>query len=143
MVGSAGAGAGGRRCIELHKNKLCRFLTAYFTIASAVHSGGVLGARGTRTDPRLPPLPPPAFRPPPPRPQDGKLAVLVGTVTDDVRLYEVPKLRLCALRVTETARARILKVRAVCAALRAALCAALCGVLGAAGRCRCICADSL
>lgn len=36
--------------------------------------------------------------------------MLVGTITDDVRLYEVPKLRVCALRVTETARARILKV---------------------------------
>jgi len=36
--------------------------------------------------------------------------VLVGTVTDDVRLYDVPKLRVVALRVTETARARILKV---------------------------------
>jgi hypothetical protein len=35
----------------------------------------------------------------------------VGTITDDTRLYEVPKLRVCALRVTETARARILKVR--------------------------------
>lgn len=34
----------------------------------------------------------------------------VGTITDDVRLFEVPKLRVCALRVTETARARILKV---------------------------------
>lgn len=44
--------------------------------------------------------------------QDGKIAVLVGTITDDVRLYEVPKLRVCALRVTETARARILKVGA-------------------------------
>ncbi|GBG90025.1 hypothetical protein CBR_g50118 [Chara braunii] len=39
------------------------------------------------------------------------IAVIVGTVTDDVRLYEVPKLTLCALRVTETARARILKAR--------------------------------
>ncbi len=35
--------------------------------------------------------------------------MLVGTITDDVRLFEVPKLRVCALRVTETARARILK----------------------------------
>jgi large subunit ribosomal protein L18e len=41
--------------------------------------------------------------------KDGKIAVLVGTITDDVRLLEVPKLRVCALRVTETARARILK----------------------------------
>ncbi len=37
--------------------------------------------------------------------------MLVGTITDDVRLHEVPKLRVCALRVTETARARILKVQ--------------------------------
>ena len=48
---------------------------------------------------------------PPAVPQEGKIAVLVGTITDDVRLHEVPKLRVCALRVTETARARILKVR--------------------------------
>ncbi len=53
------------------------------------------------------PSPPP---PPPPLMQEDKVAVLVGTITDDTRLYEVPKLRVCALRVTETARARILKV---------------------------------
>ena len=41
--------------------------------------------------------------------KDGKIAVLVWTITDDVRLLEVPKIRVCALRVTETARARILK----------------------------------
>jgi large subunit ribosomal protein L18e len=41
--------------------------------------------------------------------KEGRIAVLVGTITDDVRLMEVPKLRVCALRVTETARARILK----------------------------------
>jgi len=41
--------------------------------------------------------------------KDGKVAVLVGTITDDKRLYEVPKLTVCALRYTETARARILK----------------------------------
>ena len=46
---------------------------------------------------------------PPPCTQEDKIAVLVGTITDDVRLYEVPKLRVAALRVTETARARILK----------------------------------
>lgn len=40
--------------------------------------------------------------------KDGRIAVLVGTITDDVRLHDVPKLRVCALRVTETARARIL-----------------------------------
>lgn len=42
--------------------------------------------------------------------QEDKLAVLVGTITDDKRLYELPKLRVVALRFTETARARILKV---------------------------------
>jgi large subunit ribosomal protein L18e len=41
--------------------------------------------------------------------KEDKIAVLIGTVTDDVRLMEVPKLRVVALRVTETARARILK----------------------------------
>jgi large subunit ribosomal protein L18e len=35
--------------------------------------------------------------------------VVVGTVTDDLRLLEVPKLTVAALRVTENARARILK----------------------------------
>merc|ERR1712178_174589 len=43
------------------------------------------------------------------RKQEGKLAVIVGTVTDDVRMLECPKgLKICALRVTETARARVL-----------------------------------
>lgn len=41
--------------------------------------------------------------------KEDKIAVLVGTVTDDKRLYEVPALKVCALRFTETARARILK----------------------------------
>ncbi|XP_074647501.1 large ribosomal subunit protein eL18-like [Tubulanus polymorphus] len=38
-----------------------------------------------------------------------KIAVIVGTVTDDVRLMKVPKLKVCALRITEGARARILE----------------------------------
>merc|ERR1712054_754118 len=43
------------------------------------------------------------------RNKEGKMAVIVGTVTDDVRMLEAPKnLKLCALRVTESARARIL-----------------------------------
>merc|ERR1711904_757929 len=43
------------------------------------------------------------------RGKDGQMAVVVGTVTDDVRMLEAPKgVRLCALRVTESARARIL-----------------------------------
>ncbi|EIE19091.1 ribosomal protein L18 component of cytosolic 80S ribosome and 60S large subunit [Coccomyxa subellipsoidea C-169] len=40
--------------------------------------------------------------------KEDKTAVLIGTITDDVRLFEVPKLTVVALRVTETARARIL-----------------------------------
>jgi len=38
-----------------------------------------------------------------------KTAVIVGTVTNDLRLFEVPNLTVCALHVTEQARARILK----------------------------------
>ncbi|KAJ9446773.1 60S ribosomal protein L18-B [Diplonema papillatum] len=41
--------------------------------------------------------------------KDGKTCVVVGTVTDDTRLAEVPKMKVAALRFTETARARILK----------------------------------
>lgn len=41
--------------------------------------------------------------------REGLTAVIVGTVTDDQRIWEVPKLTVCALRVTERARARILK----------------------------------
>lgn len=39
----------------------------------------------------------------------GKVAVVVGTVTDDVRLdgHAYPALKVCALRFTEGARARI------------------------------------
>lgn len=36
-----------------------------------------------------------------------RIAVVVGTVTDDKRLLEIPKLTVAALRFTETARARI------------------------------------
>lgn len=35
--------------------------------------------------------------------------MVIGTVTDDQRLLEVPKLTVAALKVTENARARILK----------------------------------
>jgi large subunit ribosomal protein L18e len=41
--------------------------------------------------------------------REGKIAVVIGTITDDLRMYSVPKLTVCALRVTKTARARILK----------------------------------
>merc|ERR1712128_364951 len=38
-----------------------------------------------------------------------KIAVVVGTITSDLRIFEVPKMTVCALRVTEKARERILK----------------------------------
>ncbi|KAG8629647.1 hypothetical protein KVT40_003512 [Elsinoe batatas] len=40
---------------------------------------------------------------------EGKTIVIIGTVTDDNRLLEVPKLSIAALRFTATARARIIK----------------------------------
>uniref|UniRef100_A0A1D5Q9Q2 Large ribosomal subunit protein uL15/eL18 domain-containing protein n=1 Tax=Macaca mulatta TaxID=9544 RepID=A0A1D5Q9Q2_MACMU len=39
--------------------------------------------------------------------RENKTAVVVGTVTDDVRIQEVSKLKVCALRVTSRARSRI------------------------------------
>ena len=46
--------------------------------------------------------------------REDKIAVLVGTVTNDNRLFECPKLKVCALRFTETARARITKAGGEC-----------------------------
>merc|ERR1711924_514988 len=46
--------------------------------------------------------------------KEDKVAVLVGAVTDDPRLLEMPKLTVCALRFTETARARIVKAGGEC-----------------------------
>lgn len=46
--------------------------------------------------------------------REGKVAVTVGTVTDDIRMYDVPALKICALRFTEKARARILKAGGEC-----------------------------
>jgi len=40
----------------------------------------------------------------------SKVVVQVGTVTDDVRLLEVPKMSVAALRFTKGAKERILKV---------------------------------
>lgn len=40
--------------------------------------------------------------------------MIVGTVTDDVRVQEVPALKVAALRFTETARARIEKAGGEC-----------------------------
>ena len=45
---------------------------------------------------------------------DGKIRAVVATVTDDNRLHEVPKMTICALRFTATARARIIKAGGEC-----------------------------
>src|SRR5574344_2084710 len=39
---------------------------------------------------------------------------VIGTVTEDVRLIEVPAMRVCALRFTEKARERILAAKGKC-----------------------------
>jgi len=49
--------------------------------------------------------------------KDGKIAVIVGSVTDEVRMAEVPKLSVCALRFTATARARIVGAGGECITL--------------------------
>ena len=49
--------------------------------------------------------------------KEDKVAVVIGTVTDDIRLLDVPKLRICALRFTATVRARILKAGGECITL--------------------------
>merc|ERR1711894_808534 len=41
--------------------------------------------------------------------RDNKVAVVVGTITNDMRIFEIPKLKVCALKITDQARARILK----------------------------------
>ncbi|XP_020113536.1 60S ribosomal protein L18-2 [Ananas comosus] len=43
-----------------------------------------------------------------------KIGVIVGTVTDDKRVYEVPAMKVTALRFTETARARIVNAGGEC-----------------------------
>ena len=48
---------------------------------------------------------------------EGKTVVVVGTVTDDNRMLEVPKLSVAALRFTSTARARIEKAGGECLTL--------------------------
>jgi len=49
--------------------------------------------------------------------REKKILVAVTTITDDVRLYDVPKMTVCALRFTRTARARILKAGGRCLTL--------------------------
>jgi len=46
--------------------------------------------------------------------KDDKIAVIVGKVTDDVRMMEVPKLTVCALSFTENAKKRILAAGGEC-----------------------------
>ena len=41
--------------------------------------------------------------------KESKVGVIVGTVTNDNRLLEVPQLKICAMKFTEGARARIVK----------------------------------
>merc|ERR1711862_791106 len=41
--------------------------------------------------------------------REGKTAVVIGTVTNDLRIFKVPKMTVAALHVTEKARERILK----------------------------------
>jgi len=41
--------------------------------------------------------------------RENKIAVVIGTITDDKRIFEIPKLKVCALKVTDSARGRILK----------------------------------
>lgn len=43
-----------------------------------------------------------------------EIAVIVGTVTDDDRLFQCQKLKVCALRFTETARKRIIDAGGEC-----------------------------
>ncbi|KAJ1919059.1 60S ribosomal protein L18 [Mycoemilia scoparia] len=49
--------------------------------------------------------------------QTDKIVVVVGSVTDDERLLEVPKLTVAALRFTKTVRARIVKAGGECLTL--------------------------
>ena len=52
------------------------------------------------------------------RGKEGKIAVIVGSVTDDIRLLEIPsELKIAALRFTETARARITAAGGECITL--------------------------
>jgi len=44
----------------------------------------------------------------------GKTAVVVGSVTDDVRFESMPKLSICALRFTATAKAKVLAAGGEC-----------------------------
>ena len=49
--------------------------------------------------------------------KQDRVAVCVGTVTDDERVLDMPKLNVAALRFTEAARARITKAGGKCLTL--------------------------
>ena len=49
--------------------------------------------------------------------KDGKTAVIVGKVTDDVRMLDCPKMSVCALGFTENARKRIVAAGGECISL--------------------------
>lgn len=51
------------------------------------------------------------------KPYKGQTVAFVGTVTDDERQLEIPKLTVAALRFTESARARITKAGGKCMTL--------------------------
>merc|ERR1712179_389943 len=51
--------------------------------------------------------------------KQDRTVVAVTTITDDERLYEVPKLTVAALKFTEAARARIVAAGGTCLLLRA------------------------
>ncbi|CDJ48846.1 60S ribosomal protein L18, putative [Eimeria brunetti] len=51
------------------------------------------------------------------RKEENKTAVVVGTIVDDPRTLEIPKMSVCALRFTETARKRILAAGGECLTL--------------------------
>merc|ERR1740117_1939870 len=46
--------------------------------------------------------------------KESKIAVIVAKVTDDVRMLECPKMTVCALAFTETARKRIVGAGGEC-----------------------------
>ncbi|KEP61008.1 UNVERIFIED_CONTAM: ribosomal protein RPL18 [Hammondia hammondi] len=46
--------------------------------------------------------------------KEDHIAVLVGSVTDDIRMVHAPKLTVCALRFSETARRRLEKAGGEC-----------------------------
>ena len=46
--------------------------------------------------------------------KEDKIAVLVGTVTNDNRVSVIPAMKICALKFTEVARARIIKAGGQC-----------------------------